>query len=182
MIIASLVESFLRATWNKFYFKTGIPIFIKNISVAAHHTNIPSHILFEKKFKSNWFDFYRSLIFKELDINTYGFRGRLFGLLEGSAVYGVLIFDNKNHKVVIKCFLNWGVSIFLLIMIIIVPLELLFGFVEFYEPTWLEAFFYFGALFINLGIYYYFEYVRLSAIGEYAVLSWSRKHVNSTEG
>ena len=178
LIVTGLIEIILSAKWSKIYFKFGYPVIIKKIPVEAHHTNIPSCIIFEKKFKSNWFDFYPSLIFKELEPTTYGFRDSLISMKRRSAMYGTLHFDHENSQVIVKGFFNWVLIGFALIWLIVPPLAWLFGYISFYEPTWL----YFGLLFINLGIFYFVEYVRFSAVAEFAAQSWARKHINTGEG
>ena len=72
--------------------------------------------------------------------------------------------------------------VFLLFWLIVLPFTYLLGAFGLYEPLWLIALGYFGVLFINLGIFYFFEYVIFSAIGEFAALSWKRQYATSTEG
>lgn len=181
-ITISIIEIILSATWNKAYFKFGIPIFNKSVVVESHHTNIPNRFVLEKKFKKNWFDLYPSLFFRELENNVYSFRGSLIGFRKGAGIFGNVIFDTENGLVTTKGYLSWSVLVFLLIWLIVPPLEYLLGDYGFYEPTWLLALVHFGILFINLGIFYFFEYVIFSAIAEFAALSWARQYATSTEG
>jgi len=182
LIAISLIETILSATWNKAYFKFGIPVFIKNITVVPHHTNIPNRLLFENKFRTKWFELYPPLFFREIENNVYGFRGSLIGLRNGSGIFGVVIFDAENDLVTVKGNLSWGMVVFLLFWLIVLPFTYLLGAFGLYEPLWLIALGYFGVLFINLGIFYFFEYVIFSAIGEFAALSWKRQYATSTEG
>jgi hypothetical protein len=182
LIITGLIETFLSATWSKTYFNSGVLGIIKNAQVGIHHTNVPSHSLFESKFRSGYFYLTRSLVFKELDINVYGFRESLFPLGRMSLLHGVLVFDDDNNQVIVKGFFDWTALCFVLIWLMIPPLAWLFGYMSFYEPTWLVALAYFGILFVNLGIFYSMDYFRFSAVAEFAAQSWSRKYVNTVEG
>ena len=182
LIAISLIETILSATWNKVYFKVGIHIFIKNIIVVPHHTNIPNRLLFENKFRTKWFELYPPLFFREIENIVYGFRGSLIGFRKGSGIFGVVIFDAENDLVTVKGNLSWGMVVFLLFWLIVLPFTYLLGAFGLYEPLWLIALGYFGVLFINLGIFYFYEYVIFSAIGEFAALSWKRQYVASTEG
>ena len=79
---------------------------IRNIRVDFHHTDIPARFVLEKKFKSHWLDLTRSVIFKKIDTDTYGFREALLAR-SLSLMRGVVIFDHENSQVVVKGFFNW---------------------------------------------------------------------------
>ena len=180
-ITASLTEMILSATWNKIYFTFGIPIVVKKISVSFHHTNTPDCFIFEKKFKSNWFDLHPSLFFREVEKGIYGFRGALIGLRRGSGIYGVLIFDSKNNLVTVKGYMNWSALCFFLMWFVGPPSFYLFGNYAFSEALYFGAIIY-GILLVNLGFYYFYEYVIFSAIAEFAALSWRRNYIAPAEG
>jgi hypothetical protein len=178
-ITASLIEMSLRATWNKIYFTFGIPIVVKKIPVSFHHTNIPDCFIFDQKFKSNWFNLYPSLFFREVEKNIYGFCGASIGLRTG--IYGVLIFDSENHLVTVKGYMNWGILCFCLLSLVGLPAFYLSANYAFSETLYFSAIIY-GILLANLGFYYFYEYVIYSAIVEFAALSWRRHYVATVEG
>ena len=80
LILSLLVDIVLSGTWNRMYFTSGLPIFIMQIPVSRRHINIPLSSRFEKQFRSKWTS---ALVFREIDLNTYGFREKFFDFLPG---------------------------------------------------------------------------------------------------
>ncbi len=182
LLITGLVETFLSATWNKVYFNSGVRLILKEFQVDSHHSDVPSRAVLENKFKSGCFDLTNSLIFRKLDGNMYGFRERLLPIRRMSLMHGIVIFDEGNNRVTVKGFFDWTalcfVAIWLLLPLIGLPLG---NMPPFGESIWFVVI-YFGILFVNLGIFYLIDWVRFSAVAEFAAQSWSRKYVNMGEG
>ncbi|MFT3893822.1 MAG: hypothetical protein QM730_19505 [Anaerolineales bacterium] len=181
LIITGLTEMFVSATWKDVYFKAGIMVIYKNISVYPHHTNIPSRDLLEKRFKSGWFSFTSSLKFRELDTNIYAFREGLF-TRSLSLVHGVLVFDDENHQVIVKGFYNWTLFCFWVMWLIFPPLLWFSGFLTFYDPPEFIIGVYLFVTLPNLGIPYLIDYVRLSRVAAFAAQLWSRKYTPVNNG
>ena len=181
LIITALAEAFVSVTWKEVYFSRGILIINKQLYVDFHHTNIPSRVLFEKRFKTNWFSFTRSLIFKELSPNTYAFREGMFRR-SLSAVHGVIIFDFENNQVIVKGFVNWTIFCFWVMWLIFPPLLWFSGFMTFYDPPEFIIGVYLFVTLPNLGIPYLIDYVRLSKVANFAAYSWSREYAPASGG
>src|ERR1700690_424517 len=123
-IVILLVEIFLSATWNKYYFSIGFPVFVQKVP-ASPQSEIPPNIQnLEDEFLSS---FTRKLVFKDLTSNEYGFREKLFEFrpIRLSAVmHGHLKFDYSRRKVIVKGFADWWVialSLYLLLWVITAP-------------------------------------------------------------
>jgi hypothetical protein len=181
LIITALAETFVSATWKDVYFNRGVLVINKRLHVDLRHTNIPSRVLFEERFKSNWFSFTRSLKFKELSPNIYAFREGMF-VRSLSAVHGVLIFDYENSQVIVKGFVNWTIFFFWLMWLIFPPLLWLSGALTFYDPPGFIIVVYLFVTLPNLGIPYLIDYVRLSDVANFAAQSWSRKYAPLIRG
>jgi hypothetical protein len=165
-----LADTILGATWNRFYFTTGLPILVLRVSVDNHHTNIPASSLLETQFRSDW---YASLAFKEISPNSFGFRERLFQfrLMRYSALmHGLLVFDYDKGQVVVKGFLNWFVLCFSLIWlspVIMVRVPLIsFAFIAFFI--------------LVLGILYLIQFSRFTKVCAFAARAWSRKYLGES--
>jgi hypothetical protein len=171
-----VAELILSARWHRKYFASGVPIFVFRIPVQAHHTNVPSCLLLENNFKSSGFIRNTSLLFKELDTNTIGFRESLLQLgRDYSIMHGLLIFDAKNSQVIVKGFLDWTFLYFSLLWIIGGPLIWLLGFISLGEPIWLVALGY-SMIFIIIGIFCLIDYFRFSKVARFAAQAWSRQY------
>jgi len=178
LLITSIVEIVLSARWNKQYFSAGVSIFAFHIQVDEHHANTPSCRLLEDNFRSSGFLLRNtSLLFKELDINTIGFRESLlqFGRWY-SIMHGLLIFDDVNNQVVVKGFLNWVELCLSIIWIIIVPFLWLLNADSLLLNTEdrSTALLYFGLIFVILGIFCSIDYFRFSRVAKFAAQAWSR--------
>ena len=182
LIVTGLIETFLSATWNRFYFNSGILAFVRNTQVNIHHSNIPSCTLVNNKFGSGCLNLAGSLRFKELSSNVYGFRESLFPFGRMSILHGLLIFDDENNQVIVKGFLDWTVFCFVLIWLIVPPLAWLLGYISTHEPIGLVALIYFGVVLFNLVIFYLSNFFRYSAVATFATESWSRKYTNIVTG
>ena len=182
LLITGLVETFLSATWNKVYFNSGVRLILKEFQVETHHSDVPSREVLENKFKSGCFNLTNSLIFRKLDGNKYGFRERLLPIGRMSLMHGIVIFDEGNNRVIVKGFFNWTALCFVAIWLFLPLIGLPLGNIQpLGESIW-SAVAYFCVLFVNLGIFYLIDWVRFSAVAEFAAQSWSRKYVNMGAG
>lgn len=180
-----ILELIFSARWDKQYFSVGIPIFVFYVPVKGHHTNLPSNLLLESNFRSSGFVRNTSLLFKELDANTMGFRETLFQLGRWySIMHGLLIFDDANSQVIVKGFLDWTALCFSILWILVGPLIWLLGFgsISSGEEGWLYAFLYYGLLFGNLGVFCSIDYFRFSRVAKFASQAWARKHLVDEDG
>jgi hypothetical protein len=182
LLITWVVEMILSGRWHKKYFTVGIPIFVFHIPVKNPRANIPSCILLENNFKSSGIVIRNtSLLFKEIDVNTVGFRESLlqFGRMY-SVMHGLLIFDAKNGRVIVKGFLDWTFLCFAILWIIVgLPIWLPGSepvWVTALFPLWLVALLYFGILFINIVISCSIDYFRFSRVAKFAAQAWSRQN------
>ena len=181
-----VVEMILSATWHKIYFTFGMPFFVFRIPVKNHHTNIPSCTLLEGNFKSSGLIRNTSLLFKEIDLNTMGFRESLLQFGRNySIMHGLLIFDEKNGQVIVKGFFDWVFLYFSLLWIIGGPLIWLLGLMSsgepmLEEPIWFVALGY-SIMFIIVGVFSSIDYFRFSRVAKFAAEAWSR-HYAPIEG
>ncbi len=185
--IIGVVEIILSASWHKIYFTVGVPLFVFRIPVHAHHTNIPRCLLLKNNFRSTGFIRNTSLLFKELDTNSIGFRESLLQWGRNySIMHGLLIFDSKNSQVIVKGFLDWAVLYFSLLWIIGGPVVWLLsltltGEPILYEPIWFFALGY-SIIFIILGVFCSIDYFRFSNVAKFAAQAWSRQHATAVSG
>ena len=177
-----LADLIFAATWNKTYFTSGLTVFVQQIPVNHYHTNIPSKTLLEKKFHSNVIS---SLMFKEMDTSSYGFRDKLFQfkwIRTPDLMHGLLIFDTDKSQIVVKGFTNWFTVAFSLLytgvplwnVVLILSGEEPLGSLLFYLGI-------FGFFILMMGIMYLFQASRFSKIASYAAESWARKHLHDDE-
>ena len=174
LIISAVADEVLNSTWNKKYFTTGLPIFVKRIPVIIRHTDIPERSLFQMQFRSGWI---ASLTFKEINSNTYGFREKLFSFNfhYPPFMHGVLIFDTDNGQVVVKGFMNY----FLPLLSLVWLTRALFGGVTWSSESLIGfAFYTFFAVFIS-GIPYLIQFHRFSRVASFAADAWSRRYLEN---
>ena len=178
MTLFFLVETVLSGKWNKMYFTSGLPIFVKRISVGPRYNNIPLSSRFEAQFQSDWTN---SLVFREIAPNTYGFREKFFEFRifkYSPLMHGVLFFDSVNNQVVVKGFANWfsvGLSVIWLGCAILIGVKyfpeaasFVLGFLAFYS--------------IILGFIYLIQYSRFSNVATFAAQEWERKYTMNVGG
>jgi hypothetical protein len=103
--VVGLVEHSLYGGWNRVYYTHGLPIVIRRIKVTTYHQDIPPVSLLQAQFRSTLIG---SLVFQQIDPNTYGFRRRFFesALFPDNLMHGMLFFDRENGEVVLKGFIN----------------------------------------------------------------------------
>jgi hypothetical protein len=169
LVLSWLVETILSSTWNKTYFTSGIPIFVMRIPVKFQRSNIPSVRQLDVRFYSTWAS---SLVFKEIDLHTYGFREKFFEFRlfrYSSIMHGVLVFEHNNHEVIVKGFANWFIVSFSLIWIGGVILS------SFSSPSLIAVGF---ILFFVLlmGLLYSIQHHRYSKVATFAAETWSTKY------
>ena len=171
LLLSMLAEAILSGTWNKWYLTSGLPLFIMRIPVNLRYTNIPLPHQFEEKFRSS---LTYSLVFKEIEPNTYGFFENCWEFRIGRyspLMRGLLFFDFVNNQVVVKGFANWSVLLFSLTWLGVVFI----GFMQFPRANWIAlAFISFFAL--VLGILYWIQYYRFSQVAMFAAEKWASKH------
>lgn len=175
LLVTWIVETILSARWDKRYFGAGVPIFVLNVPVKDHVANIPSCQLLESNFRANGFIRNTSLLFKEVDVNTLGFRESLLQFGQWySIMHGLLIFDYERSQVVVKGFFDWTHICFSLLFLITGPLIWFLGFIPFDGPIWLIAIGYFGFLIAITAIFCLIDYFRFSKVAKFAAQAWSR--------
>ncbi len=182
-----LVEIILSARWHKIYFTVGVPIFVFRIPVQAHHTNTPSCLLLNNNFRSSGLIRNTSLLFKELDANSMGFRETLlqFGR-DYSIMHGLLVFDSKNSQVIVKGFFDWVILYFSLLWILGGPISWLLSLIlsgkpMLEEPIWFVALGY-SIIFVILGVFCSIDYLRFSRVAKFAAQAWSRQYTTTMDG
>ena len=171
--LVMLTEAVLSGTWNKWYFTTGLLIFQRRIPVEPSHYSIPPCAQLETHFHSEW---RRSLAFRQIAANMYGFREKLFEfrLTRGSQVmHGMLFFDSENREVVVKGFSDW--------LIVWLPLLGFGGFaiqvvsVQGLAPLSAMAMLGVGILVfaVVLGLLFRAQYSRFSNVAAFAAHMWA---------
>jgi hypothetical protein len=177
LIFVGLLELVLRSPWNDWYFKNGILLVTRKIRVDSYHTNIPSCSVLERKFKAKWFDFTSPLRFKEVEPGIYAFRASLWSR-SLRVSHGVVVFDNENSQVIVKGFFDWSIFWFWLIP----PLAWFLGGIYDSERVGLSTLIYLGIFFAITGICSWVDYVKCSAIAEFAAQSWLRTYTPTDRG
>ncbi len=175
LVVSWLAETILSAIWNRTYFMTGIPIFVMRIPVELRHSNIPSAQQLETRFYSAWAS---SLVFKEIDLHTYGFREKFFEFrLVGYSpiMHGVLVFDHSSNEVIVKGFANWFILSFSLIWLGGVLASSFSSF-----PIIALGFILFFVLL--MGLLYGIQYSRFSKVATFAAETWSRRYIKDVVG
>ena len=179
LILSLLVDIVLSGTWNRMYFTSGIPIFIMRIPVSSRHINIPLSSRFEKQFNSKWTS---ALVFREIDLNTYGFREKFFDfrfIFHYSAVmHGMLFFDSTNNQVVVKGFANWFELCFAFVWIGSIGMNSVINFPEFT----LIALAFIIIFFLGFGLLYSIQHHRFSNVAKFAAEEWTRRYVTNVGG
>ena len=179
--VSWLVDTILSATWNKAYFTFGIPIFVKRIPVALQHSNIPSVRQLEARFYSTWTS---SLVFKEIDLHTYGFREKFFEFRLArhlAIMHGILVFDRNNGEVVVKGFVNWFILSISLIWLSSVLYEFVFFMNSFpFFPLIALGFILF--FIVLMGLLYLTQYYQFSKVAAFAAETWCRKYIKEMVG
>jgi hypothetical protein len=176
VMLSALADLIFAATWAKIYFTSGVLLFSRDISVEAHHTNIPSASLLKSKLYSFWMG---GLIFKELETNKYGFRREFFSFAPKPIMHGLVLFDTENNRLIVRGYLDWFVVSFSSIFLVVVPIIwLIQGFTLNFDMLLFTVgpVAFFGLIF---GILYLIDYYRLVRITNEAVDLWSRKYVIS---
>jgi hypothetical protein len=173
LLSTGFIETILRAAWNKMYFTTGLPIFLLRIPVETHYSNIPSSHQLETHFHSTWWT--GSLVFKEIESDTYVFREkffefRMFALRYAPIMHGLLIFDRSNKQVVVKGFANWTALLLGLIFLVGIALAP-------FPDIFLFLFF----IFILFGLLYSLQHYRFADVAKFAAETWTRRYVKDKD-
>lgn len=167
VLIGSLIiEAFLSGTWNRVYFTLGLPIFVMRVPTELRHSNIPPLSQLEEHLCSTVLS---SLVFREFEQNTYGFREKFFEfglrLRYPSVMHGMLFFDFNNNQVVVKGYANWFMLFFSLIWVGGALLQ--------YEPLYALIMIFVYTL--GMALFYSLQYDRFSKVTKFAAEAWSRK-------
>ena len=173
LVIGLIIEPILNYSWNKAYFTKGLPIFMVRVSAKPRYSNVPRISQFETHFHSTWFLWDISLLFKELDMDVYGFREKnLIRPLYPLVMHGMLFFDRNNNQVIVTGFLNW-----LVLCILVVWFAFMFSiFTPFVGILILLPFV------IFFGISYWIQFNRFSKVAEFAASTWIRRNLNEMAG
>jgi hypothetical protein len=174
LFLLILVDVVLSSTWNRMYFTSGLPLFIRRIPVDLRHTNIPPWSRFDAQFQS-------ALVFKEIELNTYGFRENFFKFrlnMYTPIMHGMLFFDIAHNQVVVKGFVNWFILWFSLIWFGGLTVG---GIMNFPESA-LTALAFIALLALLLGTIYKNQYDWFTKVAIFAAQEWARKDVVNVGG
>jgi hypothetical protein len=180
---SALTDLILELSWNKRYFTSGLPIFVRRIPVSRWHTNIPSQALLEKKFHS---DVIASIVFRQFNAYSYIFRERLFQfrwIRTPDLMHGWLMFDHFKGEVIVIGFINFSAIAFCIIwlgfqLVGIIPIIL--G-RQPISSLWMPVFA--STMFILFSILMYeIQAARFSIVADFAAESWARKYVRDGDG
>jgi hypothetical protein len=171
LITGLIIEPILNYSWNKAYFIKGLPIFMVRVSAKPRYSNVPRTSQFDAHFHSTWFLWDISLLFKELDMDVYGFREKNFiHPLYPLVMHGMLYFDKNNDQVIVTGFLNW-----------LVPCIVVVGFMLLSFAPLIELLIFLPFI-LFFGISYWIQFNRFSKVAEFAAHSWARKHLKEMAG
>ena len=177
VIFSGYADLIFGVSWRKFYFASGVLVFRQQVSIESRYSNIPAPYLFEKRLSSCWMG---SFAFKELGLNQYGFRQKLFSFTLNPVTHGLIIFDTENNQITVEGYLNWLVLSLTILLLVVFPSLSLINNISRDE-------------FINLlfncvigwsllfGIPFLFDRSRLKIITETAVELWTRKYARNNE-
>ena len=172
VIVSGIADLILGLTWTKVYFTSGILVYQQKISIESRYSNIPAPSLFEKRLSSCWMG---SFTFKELELNQYGFRQKLFSFTLNPVTHGLIIFDTENNQISVNGYLNW------LVFSLTVLLLFVFPFLSFINDVARDEFinllsYCFIGWSLLFGIPLLVDRSRLRIICEIGVELWSRKY------
>lgn len=177
VILSGYADLILGIAWTKFYFTSGVLVFRQKVPIELRYSNIPAPSLFEKRLSSCWMG---SFTFKELGLNQYGFRQKLFSFTLNPVTHGLIIFDTENNQITVEGYLNWLVLSLTILLLVVFPFLSFINGISYDE-------------FINLlftcvigwsllfGIPFLFDRSRLRIITETAVELWTRKYAHNYE-
>jgi hypothetical protein len=108
VLIISVAELIGYLTWDKRYFRFGIPIFIRNIPIHPSTFVTPSVSHMEVGLPSSFWG--PSIKFKEIGQGEYAFRNaiseiRFWGFKYPPIMHGYLMYDNDKKRIVVKGYL-----------------------------------------------------------------------------
>lgn len=176
VMISGLADTILSVKWVKPYFTSGLVVFSRCVPVDIHHSNIPSSSLLNNKVHSFSMG---GLIFRELDANKYGFRGKFFSFAPRTMMHGLLVFDSENNLVIVKGYADWSVIALSVMFIIIFPLLWLIGGGPHTKDAFLQIMCVASFYAFMTGISFLIDYYRLRTITKIASELWTRKYVKS---
>ena len=162
--VAVISEIYLSATWNRFYFRYGLPIFWRTFHKAPGYHNLPSVDQLQQASKSRLFD---SIAFKQIGSNEFAFREKFFSfsIFQATPVmHGLLSFDTYTGEVRIIGHINWFIVSMSLLMAFLAgfpDIRLLVD--SFSKYTILIGIFLSGIAFL-----YFIQLIRFSKIGQIA--------------
>ena len=152
------------------------------IPVTRWHTNVPPRALLETKVHSNVIS---SLVFREIDTHTYGFRDQLFPfewIQLPNLMHGLLTFDPKNRQVVAKGTVNLFTLAFCLVWLSLFIGDIIFALTNedssFSLRDPLAAL---AGFLAYMRIMYLIQASRFSNVASFAARSWERKYVRDID-
>jgi len=173
VITCLIIEPILNVSWNKTYFTKGLPIFTIRVSATPRYNNIPPISRLQARFHSGWFLWDTSLVFKELDVDSYGFREKNFSRpLYPVIMHGMLFFDESNAQVVATGFMNWW-----MLGVLVVGLELMFAAFSLYVVLLI-----FLPFALAFAVSYRIQSRRFSKVAEFAAHAWTRQLLSEKNG
>lgn len=121
-VILALLEWILSATWNRFYFTVGLPIYSRDVLTYRYRADLPSTDDLESLFPSSFWS--RQLKFHAFSPDEYGFRNEYSFTRKNSfeTMHGLLVYDTAENRIIVRGYLNW--STLLLIPYLIVLLTI----------------------------------------------------------
>lgn len=157
VIAVVVAELFLSSTWNRSYFRNGIPIFRRSYDAIPGRLQIPSVAELEAALKSRYS---HSIVFRQLDSREYAFREKAFEftLFHATPVmHGLLRWDSDSGKVSVVGYANW----------------FMLGFTLLWFSMMTPRFSFFMVFFIlAVGLLYFIQAKRFDKVGKIACEKW----------
>jgi len=150
------LEMLFQATFTRFYFQLGVPVFRRTIKCSLVGKLIPSSDQIEFSLPESKFQEFR---FKSLDSSHFGFREQFFGgvfqMAYTPVMHGLLSFDRRRGIVSVTGYANWF------------TLAFIFFFAQGMAQD--DAFLFALALAAIIGVIYAIQAKRFSDVAEVAV-------------
>jgi hypothetical protein len=98
--VVGILNSFLKANWNRLYFTMGPPIYTCQVPMKSLSVNALDIDRMESEFPSSMLQ--NGLKFKQFDSNLYAFQGRSAGRNNNELMHGLIVFDQTQLQVIVK--------------------------------------------------------------------------------
>ncbi|MBI5696684.1 MAG: hypothetical protein HZC51_13305 [Nitrospirae bacterium] len=119
LLLVVLAEIIASARWSASYFRSGIPLFSKSISVRVFDGVLPEDEAMTEKFKGGTFG--QSLVFKSISETEVAFREKAFEFTffnSTPVMHGLLSLTPGRRGIEVVGRLNWSILGFALIFIV----------------------------------------------------------------